>query len=77
MMWKQYFLESTEASVFKTLKIFIFYKCFSWLIIIKIYEEYCKNNFSIKNIYFILYIAQSLEKSSEYMLLNDWIQHIV
>ena len=29
MMWKQYFLESTEASVFKTLKIFIFYKCFS------------------------------------------------
>lgn len=33
MMTKQYFLESTEASVFKTLKIFIFYKCFSWPII--------------------------------------------
>ena len=27
--------------------------------------------FSIKNIYFIWYIAQTLEKSSEYMLLND------
>lgn len=33
IMTKPHFLESTEASVFKTLKIFIFYKCFSWPII--------------------------------------------